>query len=766
MKKSLSLLMALTFLLTSCGAAHEESSPENTADSTTTSSSAESTETTKATAAQSDTAAQTTTTVSAKAPLPDPTVSDASEVVYLARPSLLSGYSAASIKVDKPVTYLEPDSTLSNVYFGGYDYLLESPSECLDLLKKNGFYLQESYTNEYFELYETNRYSNLANYVTVDSMMHTYHLYFAHLLKKIESEHLAGDLQTVSLQMLQNAQAQYDQLKGTEWEAAAKAELAFFAIGAALQDPDTAIPDAVSKEVNAELAAINDAAGIADSNVFEEVTEDYSQYKPRGYYDSSEKLQRYFRAMMWYGRMGFRQDKETLNRAALLVTLALDGDALDAWSRIYAVTAFFAGASDDIGYYELRPLIDAVYGKDATLDTIVQNPERWTVFNDLSKKLPAPAINAVPVLDSASDEEHDAAQKGFRFMGQRFSIDEAAFTQLVYRQVKENASGVKRMLPDMLDFAAALGSETAHDILKDSGKTDYPNYEEQLEKVRKATNAATENAWNTSLYSSWIYTLTPELETKDETYPPFMRTDAWRRKSLLSFAGSYTELKHDTVLYSKQMMGEMGGGGPIPDYDDRGYVEAEPVIFERLRALVSATSEGLAGFGMIDSADTENLRILTELSGKLKTIAQKELNGELPTDEEFELIKTIGGQIEHFWEEVMDAEFPDETYHNPQLHPAAIVADIATDPNGSCLEVGTGNPMEITVIVQVDGKLKIASGPIYSFYQFEQPLSERLTDADWRVKLGISPKDEDSYPEADKNLKKPYWYTDLMYVYQ
>lgn len=53
-----------------------------------------------------------------------------------------------------------------------------------------------------------------------------------------------------------------------------------------------------------------------------------------------------------------------------------------------------------------------------------------------------------------------------------------------------------------------------------------------------------------------------------------------RKKNLESFLGSYTELKHDTVLYSKQMLAEMGGG--MEEMDDRGYVEPEPEIFHAL----------------------------------------------------------------------------------------------------------------------------------------------------------------------------------------
>ena len=112
----------------------------------------------------------------------------------------------------------------------------------------------------------------------------------------------------------------------------------------------------------------------------------------------------------------------------------------------------------------------------------------------------------------------------------------------------------------------------------------------------------------------------------------------------------------------------------------------------------------------------------------------------------------------------MRAEYPDEPYYSPQDHPAPIVADIATDPNGYCLEVGTGRPMEMMVVVEVDGMLKIASGPVYSFYQFEQPISERLTDNKWRQMLGCEVNEEGFY-EPDESLRYPEWYSDLVYVY-
>ena len=38
---------------------------------------------------------------------------------------------------------------------------------------------------------------------------------------------------------------------------------------------------------------------------------------------TNEQLERYFRAMMWYGRRNFSQKNELLDRSALLMTLAM-----------------------------------------------------------------------------------------------------------------------------------------------------------------------------------------------------------------------------------------------------------------------------------------------------------------------------------------------------------------------------------------------------------------------------------------------------------
>lgn len=683
------------------------------------------------------------------------------EVVPLTRPSFLGVIETIKESVVEPeVNGYKVKSDLSNLY-NWEQFFYDQDSEILKKLKENLFCVEKGFEKEFYETYESNRYSLAPSFVTVDSMMHTYHLYFSYLMKKTERESLAEALLSVSEQMLEKSVEQYEQLRGSEWEEAAFRNVVFFSVGAVLQNKDAEIPADVAEAVDREKSLIEDASGI-DTCSLTNTMIDYSQFKPRGYYEGEKKLEKYFRAMMWYGQIGFLQSEEDLDRSALLMTMAMEEGVLAEWERIYTVTSFFAGASDDLTYYEYLPAIEAAYGKEPELDVLVGNSEGWETFRSVTAQMKTPAINSIPTMDDEDpDTKSTEENKGFRFMGQRFTIDAAIFQKLIYENVQEDSEGNKRMLPDTLDVAAALGSDTAYSILEKQGDTDYAGYKENMEVLRTGIKNSPETLWSASLYSNWLYTLKPLLEEKGDGYPDFMQSEEWAKKNLESFAGSYAELKHDTVLYAKQVMAEMGGGD-LPQWDDRGYVEPEVQVWSRFTRLAARTRDGLKSFGMLSSEDEENLNRLEQMASQFLTMSEKELKNQLLSDEEYELIRNYGGNLEHFWLEA----FKDEGENiNSGDFPAAIVTDIATDPNGACLEVGTGNPSRIYVIVPIDGELHICVGAVYSFYQFEQPISERLTDSEWRQMMGISAMDNGTY-NYDSAIEQPKWTNSYRYEYK
>jgi len=690
----------------------------------------------------------------------DTDTSVASDVKYMTRPSL--GVDAenklydASLVPDVADYTIESD--LSNII--NNQWCEEWNDEYKRKLVENGFVVGSASGMEFFETYEFNAYSQDPNFVTVDSMMHTYHLYFAHLLKNTEKQFLSDALKSLSKKMYEASIKQYDECKGSDWEYAAGRNVAYFGVACNLIGESVDVPDYAYDLVDEELAKIMNLNDIFESCITLN-NEDYSQYNPRGYYKGDDQLEKYFRTMMWYGRITFTAENDDHNKSAILMTVALDNEAAKEWEAIYGVTSFFAGASDDYGYCEYLPIIKNAYGKVPDCKDMIDDAKAYASFTALIDKLDPPQIQSIPVYE---DEEN--VIPGFRLMGQRFTIDGNIMQNLIYRAVDKNENNEQRMLPSVLDVPAALGSEKAEEIALSEGAERFPDYVKNLDKLRKDISSADDNIWTSSLYAGWLNTLTPLLNEKGAGYPKFMQSDEWTKKTIETFAGSYTELKHDTVLYAKQPMAEMGGGELLP-VDDRGYVEPEPLVFARFSTLAQKTAEGLKKYGMISKEDIEELGLLAELSNRLLVISQKELRNELPTDKEFELIKNYGGSIEHFWYLCMKDQSENE-YFTSEEFPAALVTDVATDPNGSVLEAGTGNPCEIAVVVPVEGILRIAYGSVYNFYEFEWPLSDRLTDQEWREKVGAAPGAGYLY-EKDDSIVKPEWTTSYRaekYVYE
>jgi len=682
--------------------------------------------------------------------------------------SKFATYEEVSVNISPKIPAYSVNNDLGNVSNAG-DFTFST--EAKSLLVKNAFVVKPSYSNEFFPLYESNRYSYTPNFVTTDSMLHNYHLMFDFLLKQLEEQKLAAELKQLNASMLSESLIQYNNLKGTEWENAAKRNIGFFAVGSKLLNPSVSIPSIVANEVNQELALIEAHQGIEKSPVMnigggqdtmidtpqgpqplESLKEDYSQYIPRGHYDKTEQLKAYFKSMMWYGRLTFRLKNDDEIKSGILITIALNKEASQtSWNKIYEPVNFFVGKSDDITYYQFKDLAEKVYGANATIQTVSGDKNKFTSFVDETKILEPPQINSMPIFQASIQADREKEIKGFRFMGQRFTIDASIFQRLVYREVGDKTKSCQafkpeetgclsgaRCLPKGLDIPATLGSNEAKNILNGMGETQYACYSENMSKMNDYVSGLDTEIWTQNLYWGWLYQLRPLLDVKQNGYPMFMQNIAWARKDINTFLGSWSELKHDTILYAKQVYAELGAGGP-EEKDDRGYVEPNPYVYARLASLLKMTNEGLEIRGLLTPSMKDNLSKMEQLAMSLKTISEKELNNEKLTDEEYELIRSYGGQLEHFWLEVNKDEpaFKESSNQRDYLdeNPAAIVADVATDPNGQVLEEGTGKISEIYVVVPVDGKLRIAKGGVYSYYEFPWPMSDRLTDKKWREML-------------------------------
>jgi hypothetical protein len=531
---------------------------------------------------------------------------------------------------------------------------------------------------------------------------------------------------------------------------------------------ETEVPAAVAREVQEELAHVEKHAGFAKSPLFH-YKEDYSQYVPRGHYTRSERLKKYFKALMWYGRLTFLikgkrpgstegalvsmqeariQTKAAVMTASMLATTRLgDGRlASDAWARMYQVTAYYVGLADDLTPHEYNEAMRATFGAQFSTAAL-DNDDRWFDFRKRLALMRAPEIYGGtgdiegPPVEIASEKTLAKAleqTKGMRLMGQRYIPDSYMMGRLVYPTVGKftgegnpftlvrSDGGRIRGFPRGLDVLAVLGSDRARALLEELGDDQYQRYDETLAKLRATFGAVSRKDWNRNLYWSWLYALRALLDKPGEGYPTFMQTTAWQDKQLHAALGSWSQLRHDTILYAKQSYTMRATGMPLRPKMVEGYVEPVPEFYARLLALTRMTRNGLGTMKVLDEPATKRLEALDGILARLLKLSLMELRNEKLGDDDYAFIRSFGQQLQAAVAGVSTDGL--ET---------TIIADVHTDGNSrQVLEEGTGRLRPLYVAYPMpDGGVVVGCGPAFSYYEFKHPMRDRLTDEAWKQVL-------------------------------
>jgi len=655
-----------------------------------------------------------------------------------------------------------------------------------EAVERNGFVVVSA-TNPWGEMYDdvVAPYEQLKDFevpvfVTSDSLLHVYHVLFDEILKCVEEKEFYGKLVVMTRALFDESLRQYDAFSGNLKEAARR-NVAFFTVARKLLGEEVAVPDCVSAEVAEELAKIEAHGGFSESAIFI-YKEDYSQYVPRGHYTRSETLKKYFKGMMWYGRMAFLlkghaewgpmgealvsvQDARIQTVQASLMTLALDsleaeGVAIaDIWNRIYAVTAFFVGLADDLTPYQYKEAILKVLGSPVNLEDFNDENKMFDLKAELAL-LPSPEIYGgtgfafvfPPLTPEKLDEVLDKS-KGMRLMGQRFIPDSYMFQNLVAPVVglylgdgkpftmEYTPGGPARCFPRGLDVMAVLGSDEALTILERDGDTDYVNYNKSVNDLIALFETFTEEDWNRNLYWGWLYTLKALLGKHEQGYPAFMRGTPWKDKQLNTALASWTELRHDTILYAKQSYTPPIGS--IPELT-RGYVEPIPEFFNRLLSLTRMTRTGLSDMNVLDQTQRERLEALEAILSRLLGISIAELEGTELSEDDYAYIKNFAYALKPLLTDLSDEKGPSTT----------LIADVHTDCNtNQVLEEGVGYVKFMAVAYMLpDSTILLGAGPVFSYYEFKWPMSDRLTDEKWTEML-----------EKGENPPQPDWVSSFVH---
>jgi hypothetical protein len=577
---------------------------------------------------------------------------------------------------------------------------------------------------------------DLPVYVSLDAILETVHLSYDAILKALEESALRQELAT----LLGGARERLSSGAVADPEVAADLDL-YFAVALALLEGKSVTPVAGADrdKLDQLVTMATNAKGIRGVSLFGTTRDvDFSQMKPRGHYEDSEALQRYFRATMWLGRTDFRlietldDGSQVFRRRQLDAVLALrtviDGPARAAFDRLDATIAAFVGEHD---YMELRE-VDALLA-DVGGDAAAKSDQ------ELAQLIVERGYGAQRIASQVIFKQPGAPQlpldRSFALLGQRYTADAHVFSAVVYDRVVHKGFD-PRYLPNPLDAAyAAMGNDAALPLL--AGELTKYGHAPELASIRALIDKHGDGYWSANLYTLWssaLRAMSPSGSPRDASgMPEFARTEPWQRRVLNTQLASWAELRHDTILYAKQSY-TTGDACEFPD----GYVDPYPAAFERLRlyALKGQEVTALLPAGEFVERVRTYFAELATVSATLRDMAEHERTGTPFTAEQMAFLNDAvtsettgcaGPNVYKGWYGRLLFDRSDE-----EMDPT--IADVHTDPGGNrpakVLHVGTGLPRLMVVTANSCDGPRAYAGVASAYHEVVTGL-DRLTDSEW-----------------------------------
>ncbi len=645
--------------------------------------------------------------------------------------------------------YSAPECQPANAqYFNDLKAKFELTEGEVQLLEKNNFVvLSRSKYNSFGNAIQDYWYRDIPLYFTSDALLYAFHKSYDNILKDLEQNYIYEQLNTLlsGLEQVPSANASDSVL------IAYKTMNLFIGVARTLLSEDNQYvyseTDEQFKELYNKIIEGVNAQGFGSLKIFPDAESrmyDYSQLKPRGHYEESDLLKRYFKAMMWLGRTELyliAPDAEidvpeySLNIQTAVTYLIADRinndpQLLSCYNNINDIIKGFVGEQDNVQFNNIIEIANEIG---------VTNIEQFFTdrrFEDFRNALAQKPYSDQKILSQCLIKSCDGKAikpaSAFMVFGSRFVFDSYIFSNLVYDKVN------MRMMPKPMDVLFVLGNNSASEFLEaDFG---YSDYGKNLASLRYLIDSYGEDFWNSSVYNSWLHSikaLNPPASINH--LPVYMQTPAWWQLKMNTQLASWATLRHDNLLYAKQSY----TGMPGCDYPTV-MVEPIPEFFAEMSNLCTLFRDKLS---VLNNDYSESIRSFllnfAETTDMLKVISQKELAGQILSEDDYSFLKSCysesqqgcapspsGWYFHLFYNSTLN--FDEDMQH--------LIADVHTQPAdesgcivGKVLHVGIGAANTMIVITKDnDGVCKALAGPVFSYYEYITDNFQRLTDTEWK----------------------------------
>jgi hypothetical protein len=641
----------------------------------------------------------------------------------------------------------------------------------LELLSQNGFVVSErmkkiAFGDAFMDIFH----KDLPVYISTDAILHPLHISYDRILKDVELGITIDRLKSM-LQAMHNQQSvlasnysAYPEMQTMLKDVDVYSTIPLKLLGLNVNPyypSNQSLVSLIMAEIESEEA---DTLSLFSTNC---KWIDWSQFKIRGHYTDDPELGKYFQAMIWLGRtelylakpnamaappcemQTFHDVQRQIIDAFLIYELFEISNSTLVYEEIEDIIKFFVGEQDNVTIDNLEYLKNAINLNNLSelLDSIKVVEFQDTLANQpfanqliLSQMLWSNPMTPDSIIPASA----------FMLFGQRFVIDSYVTATVVYDKIKYFEQEPCRLIPSTLDVLFSLGNDASIQLLQ--SELNEWHYSTNLAALRYLIDTYDGSFWNSSLYNIWLNSIRELNPIEDRSsLPPFMQTAAFWQKMMNTQLSSWTELRHDNLLYAKQSY----SGGTICSYP-YGYVEPFPEFYNGLKNFAQIASTKLQTLNFPDPGYQQGLvnyfNHLNKCADTLMNISNKELNKLPLNQQEIYFLKKL------IYETMTSGQFLDGWYVNLYYNDAFstndpngggvyggllesdhLVADIHSAPfdctggmPGYVVHVGTGSiNLGVFVANAYDSIQTAYVGPVTSYYEYITEDFLRLTDEEW-----------------------------------
>ncbi|KAK1947500.1 hypothetical protein P3T76_001510 [Phytophthora citrophthora] len=475
---------------------------------------------------------------------------------------------------------------------------------------------------------------------------------------------------------------------------------------------------------------------------------DFSLFKPRGHYTKSESLENYFRAMMWIGIVNLHMDAlHQLLCGVILLHYLRESKMFDCVQQFDSLLSSLVGSGADslsmrdftkfISPATMAKLIDPCASSDRERLKLLQSLQQRIIEKSLASQIGTS-------FESSTAEQEGECLVSLALFGQRFVWSAFVFSRLVGGEVVHEGVMQPRRVPSAVDIAFTLfgnneaGQELVNRMEMSLDADEFVPHRDRipissnLVALRKVideefTKESTATASASTLWLLALRALSLPSPNRSSTF----HNGTWQRRQMNTQIASFTQLRHDTVLYSQQSSLTK----PLCEFPD-GMVDPFSEFWRRMREMPLRMND------IEDDAQTlrdfHSRSNFNEFASTIKTL------------EDISVLQTSGKKLNEdqvtFMQSIIEKHFgsgsPTYTGWYPSLFYGAkrksctrdvLVVDVHTDyiDPGHVLHLGVGDPVIGFFIVNE----VMYVGPLFSSYEFTTPLGQRMTDEEFEGEM-------------------------------